>query len=194
MSKVLKGGRSTNEEVRPREYLTTEEVMSMIKAIRKSGRNRTRNAALIEVVYRHGLRVSEAINLRWKDVSIAEGTIQINRLKNGESSIHPLGPDEIRTLRQLHNKTTGSSWLFTAEGGGPMDRQTAYVVVRQAARLAKIPFPVHPHMLRHARGYKLVNAGTDIRKIAGFLGHKSLKTTMRYTQIDYRQYEGMADC
>lgn len=194
MTNVIRGGRPANLDVRSREHLTNVEIWTMIKAIRRNGRNRARNAALIEIIYRHGLRVSEAVNLRWDDVSLAHGTIQVRRLKGGRSALHPLSADEIKTLKNLHNKTAGSAWLFPAEGGGPLDRRSVYVIIRRAGKLANISLPVHPHMLRHSRGYKLVNNGVDIRLIAGYLGHNSLQTTMRYTFIDHNQFEGLSEC
>lgn len=191
LGKVRKGGRPKNEDVRFREYLTDSEVYQMIAAIRRVGRNRTRNAALIELMYRHGLRVTEAINLKWDHVSLSQAIMRIRRLKGGEDSLHPLSKEEIKLLRNLQSKCPGP-WLFQAEGGGPLDRRSAFQIVAKAGLHAQIGFPVHPHMLRHARGYKLINNDYDIRKIAGYLGHKSLSSTMRYTALNHTAFDGMS--
>ena len=67
--------------------------------------------------------------------------------------------------------------------GGPMTRRTVHHVVAEAAKAAAIGFPVHPHMLRHATGYYLTNAGQDTRAIQLYLGHKNIQHTVRYTEL-----------
>lgn len=190
------GGRPKNSDVRPREYLKIDEVWSVVQAARrrKGGRNNTRDAALIEVIYRHGLRVSEARLLTWDDVSLTYGTIIIKRLKSGKPGIHRLAVEEIKTLKRLQTKYPGSRFLFTAEGGGPIDRRSMHDIISRAGTIAGIPFPIHAHMLRHSKGYNLVNEHrADIRVIAGYLGHRSMHSTMRYTELDESVYKGLSE-
>lgn len=188
-------GRKPNDALRPREYLTLNEVWTLIKAARyrKGGRTNIRDAVLIELLYRHGLRASEIVNLRWSDINFVECTIQVARSKNGLSGIHPINIDEFKTLRNLKQKNPGQAFVFTAEGGGPINRRTVWDVVKRAGEAANFPFPIHPHMLRHAKGYNLVNRGKDIRVIASYLGHKSIDSTMRYTQLNHQTLKTFAD-
>ena len=73
--------------------------------------------------------------------------------------------------------------VFTSERGGPMKRANVHKIVARAGRLAGLPFPAHPHMLRHACGYKLANDGQDTRAIQQYLGHKNIQHTVRYTEL-----------
>lgn len=89
-------------EVRTREHLLPAEVEAMQKAIKKSqGRHAHRDSTLILLIYRHGLRVAEAIALRWEQIDFSGGTIYVKRVKKGTPSVQPLYGDEIRSLRKL---------------------------------------------------------------------------------------------
>lgn len=155
----------------------------MLKAARNVGRHGNRDATLILIAYRHGLRVSELVALRWEQVDFNGGTIYINRLKNGGSSIHPLRGPELRSLRQLQREYPDSPYLFVSERGAAMAADTARGLVERAGQLAGIPFPVHPHMLRHACGFYLASRGHDTRAIQAYLGHKNIQHTVRYTEL-----------
>lgn len=74
-------------------------------------------------------------------------------------------------------------YVFTSLRGGPMTRRTVHYVVAEAAKAAGIEFAVHPHMLRHATGFYLANAGQDTRAIQLYLGHKNIQHTVRYTEL-----------
>lgn len=187
-------GRPKNTDVRPREYLTVDEVWTLVQAARrrKNGRNNSRDAAFIEITYRHGLRCSEAILLTWDDISLTHRTMKVRRLKGGVSNTHMLLPEEIKTLKTLQRKCPHSHYLFTAEGGGPIDRRTAFDIVAKAGKAAGFAFPVHPHMLRHAKGKNLVNRSKDIRLIAAYLGHKSIQSSMIYTIPDEAAFNGLS--
>jgi len=151
-------GRPKNLDVRSREHLTLDEVKNLMKAAGDTGRHRLRDRTLILVMFRHGLRVSEAIDLRWDQVNFKAGSIHINRLKNGKPATHYLESDELRALRRLRRD---GPFMFVTERGGPLTRSTVNKLVERAGRNAKIEFPVHPHMLRHACGYYLANNGID---------------------------------
>ncbi len=175
--------KTPNRQVRTREHLLPQEVEAMVKAARNVGRHGNRDATLILIAYRHGLRVSELVALRWEQIDFNGGTIYINRLKQGVSSIHPLRGPELRALRQLQRDYPDSSYLFVSERGAAMAADTARGIIERAGQLASIPFPVHPHMLRHACGFYLASKGHDTRAIQAYLGHKNIQHTVRYTEL-----------
>ena len=175
--------RLPNRTTRTREYLTLDEVDRLVKAARDSGRYGNRDQTLLMIMYRHGLRVTEAVSLRWDQVDLKGGLLHVNRLKNGVASTHPLRGPEIRRLRQLRRNWPDSSYLFVSERGGPMTASNVRKLVTKAGRSAALPFPVHPHMLRHACGFKLANDGHDTRALQHYLGHKNISHTVRYTDM-----------
>lgn len=171
------------KEVRSREHLTPDEVSLMIAAAKKTGRHGPRDGTLIMLMYRHGLRVGEAIALRWDQADLKAGTLHVNRLKRGNPATHPLRGPELRALRQLQREYTQSPYLFVSERGGPMSANAINKIVARAGVVAELPFPVHPHMLRHACGYYLANKGFDTRAIQAYLGHRNIQHTVRYTEL-----------
>ena len=172
-----------NLEKRTREHLLPHEVEAMIKAAKAVGRHGNRDSTLILLAYRHGLRVSELVALRWEQVDFGSGTIYINRLKQGVSSTHPLRGPELRALRQVLREYPNSPYLFVSERGAAMTSATARGIIERAGVLAGLPFPVHPHMLRHACGFYLASKGHDTRAIQAYLGHKNIQHTVRYTEL-----------
>lgn len=183
-------GRPTNAEVRTREYLKEKEVEALMQAAKNTGRHQHRDATLILMMFRHGLRVSEAIALRWDQVEFENGLLHVNRLKNGVPSVHPLRGPELRALRRLKREQRPSPYLFTTERGGPLTDSTVRKMISRAGEVAKLPFPAHPHMLRHACGYKLANDGHDTRALQHYLGHKNIQHTVRYTELAPDRFKG----
>jgi type 1 fimbriae regulatory protein FimB/type 1 fimbriae regulatory protein FimE len=173
----------TNLEQRTREHLLPVEVEAMLKAASCVGRHGHRDATLILLAYRHGLRISELVALRWEQVDFSGGTIYINRLKHGVSATHPLRGPELRALRQLQREYPNSPYLFVSERGAAMAAATARGIIERAGVKAGLPFPVHPHMLRHACGFYLAAKGHDTRAIQAYLGHKNIQHTVRYTEL-----------
>jgi type 1 fimbriae regulatory protein FimB/type 1 fimbriae regulatory protein FimE len=182
-----------NRARRSREYLTPDEVEKLIRAAGRVGRNRHRDATLLFVAYRHGLRVGELVSLRWDQVDFNEALLRVVRLKNGTASNHPLGQKEIRALRRLRRENAGFSHVFISERAGPMTVATVQTIVARAGRLAHLSFTVHPHMLRHACGYKLANDGQDTRAIQHYLGHRNIIHTVRYTELASDRFKGFWD-
>jgi type 1 fimbriae regulatory protein FimE len=181
--KVPPPRRRPNAESRTREHLTSEEVGKLLAAARREGRNTARDEALVLVTYRHGLRVSELVTLRWEQVEFKAGLLHIVRLKNGTPSTHPLQGDELRVLRTVKRDWPDSPFVFASERGGPMTDSNVRKLIARLGQAAKFTFPVHPHQLRHACGYALVQAGHDTRRIQLWMGHKNIQHTVRYTTL-----------
>jgi len=172
--------RLPNAAYRSREYLTEAEVMKLIDAARKRGRNGLRDSAAILLAYRHGLRAQELCQLRWSQIDLRHGRLHVNRAKGGQESVHPLHGPELRALRPLQGQ---SPYVFVTEGGTPVTTAWFLRMVQRTGKAAKLPFAVRPHMLRHSTGYKLANEGHDTRSLAHYLGHRNLQSTARYTAL-----------
>jgi type 1 fimbriae regulatory protein FimB/type 1 fimbriae regulatory protein FimE len=172
--------RLSNSAYRPREYLTEKEVERLIEAARKRGRNGQRDAAAILLAYRHGLRASELCSLKWSQIDLKNGRLHVNRAKGGIESVHPLQGPTLRALRPLQGQ---SPYVFITERRTPVTPAWFLRMVRRTGQAAKLPFSVHPHMLRHSTGFKLANQGEDTRSLAHYLGHRNLQSTARYTAL-----------
>lgn len=175
--------KKTNVERRSREHLSPAEVDKLIGSARRLGRHGHRDAAMILLAYRHGLRVSELIALRREQVYLQQGLLHVRRRKNGTPSTHPLRGVEIRALRQVLRDYPQTPYLFVTEHKGPMTDSTFRKLVARAGNDAQLGMPIHPHMLRHSTGYKLANDGQDTRAIQHYLGHKNIQHTVTYTQL-----------
>jgi integrase len=175
--------RPANAELRTREYLTPKEVERLIKTA-KDSRHGHRDATLILVAFRHGLRASELCDLEWSQVEWGrDATLHVRRVKNGKPAAHPIRGDELRALRELQRQYTDSGFVFTTERDGPFTPDAINRLVKRLGKRAGFPFQVHAHMLRHACGYKLANDGHDTRAIQDWLGHRSIQHTVRYTEL-----------
>lgn len=185
-------GRKPNSEMRAREYLTEGEVEKLCQAARKRGRYGARDAAMILIAYRHGLRVSELCGLRWSQVDLEAGRLHVARLKGSEDSVHPLGGTELRALRAIkREQPTGASHVFLSERGAPISRAGFARMLERTAEAAGLGhLKPHPHALRHGCGYKLANDGRDTRSIQMFLGHRQIQHTVRYTALAAGRFEG----
>jgi type 1 fimbriae regulatory protein FimE len=177
-----------NSERRSREFLTPDEVERLIKGAERVGRHGHRDGTLILVAYRHALRVSELVCLRWDQIDLVQGLMHVNRLKNGTASTHPIRGPELRALRRLQRDYPGCSYVFNGERKGPLTDSSVRKIVARAGKAAGIDFPVHPHMLRHAAGYKLANDGQDTRAIQHYLGHRNITHTVRYTELSPERF------
>ena len=175
--------RKPNVELRTREYLTDAEIESLTDAA-KGNRHGRRDATMILIAYRHGLRVSELMDLRWDQVDFASATLHVRRVKQGSPSTHPIRGDELRALRRLQREQKPESpFVFTSERGSPFTTAGFARMVERAGVEAKLGFKAHPHMLRHACGFALANAGHDTRALQAYLGHRNIQHTVRYTEL-----------
>ena len=177
-----------------RDHLTPCEVKQLIEVVKKKGGwYAYRNATLLLMLYRHGLRRGEAAHLRWSDVDLSGGTIYIRRTKGSRSGRHPLQGDEMRALKKLKKDYFPSPFVFTGNRHTPLSERSISHIVHQAGLLAGFDFPVHAHLLRHACGYYLANKGVDTRTIQDYLGHANIQNTVRYTHLSAARFEGLWD-
>ena len=132
---------------------------------RKLSRHGHRDATMILVAYRHGLRASEVCSLEWHQIELDQGRLHVRRAKRGTSSVHPIRGDEIRALRRLRRDNLTEAHVFVSERGGPISPIGFHHLIQRLGKAAKMPFAVHPHMLRHACGFKLANDGHDTRAL-----------------------------
>jgi site-specific recombinase XerD len=173
-----------------REYLTEKEVTQLCDAARARGRWGHRDATMILMGYRHGLRVSELVALRWDQIDLDAGRLQVIRRKGGDDSVQPLGGAEIRALRRVkRGQEAESRYVFLSERGAPLTANGFFKTLQRAAESIGMT-DIHPHLLRHACGFKLVNQGVDTRTIAAYLGHSNLQNTARYTKMDAKRFDG----
>jgi len=175
--------RRPNAAYSTREYLSDKEVAALMKAAGRVGRHGERDAALILIAYRHGLRVSELVSLRWDQIDLQQGLLHVARCKRGIPSVHPVRGTELRALRRLQRDYPDTAYIFVSERKAPLTADSARKIVGRAGREAGLEFQVHPHMLRHATGYKLANDGQDTRAIQHYLGHRNIQHTARYTEL-----------
>jgi type 1 fimbriae regulatory protein FimB/type 1 fimbriae regulatory protein FimE len=170
--------------VRSREYLTAAEVDCLRKAARGVGRHGFRNDTMILLAYRHGLRVSELIHLRWDQLDLDQGLLHVRRLQQGVPSTHPFTGGEMRALRRLKSRAPAdAASVFLSERKGPLTAASVRKMIAQAGERAALGFPVHPHQLRHSCGFKLANDTHDTRAIQLFLGHRTIQHTVKYTAL-----------
>jgi len=187
--------RTTNKQRRDREHLTPQEVELLYKAAKTHGRHGQRDALMIWMAYRHGLRVGELVGLRWTaHVDFDAGTLRVERAKNGVPSVHPLSERELRGLRRLQKANMGR-YVFINERGAPITetgfRKTLARIAATVPSLAGLN--VHPHMLRHGCGYALANRGMDTRSLQHYLGHRIIANTVRYTEMAADRFDQVWD-
>jgi integrase len=143
---------------------------------------------------RHGLRASELVDLRWDQIDLEHALLHVCRLKNGSPARHPLTGKELRALRRLQrDQESKSPFVFTSERGTPFTKRGFQAMVERAGKAIGFDMKIHPHMLRHACGFKLANDGVDTRTIQAYLGHKSIQHTVRYTELAptrFKAYSG----
>jgi type 1 fimbriae regulatory protein FimB/type 1 fimbriae regulatory protein FimE len=177
------------DTVAPRKYLLPAEIELLMNHARKNSRYGHRDATMILITYRHGFRACEVCELEWSMVELDQGKLHVRRAKQGSPSTHTLQGDEIRALRKLRRDNPTSSHVFITERGGPFTTVGFNKLISRLGAKAAMPFPIHPHMLRHACGYALANARHDTRALAHWLGHKNMSNTMIYTQLSADRFK-----
>ena len=189
VKRTVTSRRRPNGDLRTREYLTETEVERLMTAARRN-RWGHRDATMVLVAYRHGLRVAELVDLRWDQVDFRSATLHVRRVKQGTPATHPIIGDELRALRRLQREQEPRlPFVFTSERGAPFATAGFARMVERAGIAAKLAFKVHPHMLRHACGYALANRGHDTRALQAYLGHKNIQHTVRYTELSPTRFK-----
>jgi type 1 fimbriae regulatory protein FimE len=168
-------------------HVTNDECKAIRAAAASTGRHGHRDATMIMMAFFHGFRAVEVVNLLWEQVNLQERSLHVVRAKKGSESLHPLSEEQMAALRILKSDRTG--YVFVTERHGPLTTSTFGKIVARAGKKAGLPFRVHPHMLRHGCGYYFANKGQDTRAIQGYLGHKNIQHTVRYTALSKDRFK-----
>lgn len=149
-----------------------------------------RDRAMLETLYATGLRVSELISLNVLDVSLTEGVVRVTLGKGGKDRLVPLGAEAQHWIEKYMAQARGallgshiSDALFVTARGGPMTRQSFWLIAKKYAAQAGIHTPLSPHVVRHAFATHLLNHGADLRVVQLLLGHADISTTQIYTHV-----------
>ena len=183
---------NTGEDDSDRKHLTGREVERLIEAT-KGSRNEARDRCLLLLMFRHGLRVSEACGLKLDQVDTESRVLHVSRLKGGLSTTQPLRGDELRAVKawliqRARMKPTGKAF-FVSEQRKPLHRSTVNLALQKYSAAASLPLLAHPHMLRHACGFALADQGADTRLIQDYLGHRNIQHTVKYTATNQARFE-----
>jgi integrase len=181
--------RKQKREPAVRDYLRPDEVDAMVQAARKSGRHPVRDAAIILLMFRHGLRTAELMALRWQHVDLKTGYLDVHRAKRGHNAKHPLRGPQLRLLRELQRPYPASPYVFVSERKAPLSPRSIRAIVARVGQVAGRPFVPHPHQLCHACGYYLASQGHDTRAMQDDLGHKHIQHTDRYTAMALHRFD-----
>lgn len=175
-----------------RKHLTSGEVERLVLATKGAAHER-RDRCLLLMMFRHGLRVSEACGLMLGQVDLDSRVLHVARLKGGLSTTHPLRGDEIRAIKawlaeRQRMRPAGDAFFISARRTA-LSRKTAWALIRRYGQDAGLAIEAHPHMLRHACGYALADQGADTRLIQDYLGHRNIQHTVRYTATNPARFE-----
>jgi len=181
--------RRPNAALRTREHLTADEVERLIEAA-MANRQGHRDALMMLLAFRHGLRAAEVCDLRWEQIDFATATLHVRRIKHGTPATHPLTGRELRALRRHQREAVKSAFVFVSERGAPLSAPGFSRMGERAGLVAKLGIKVHAHMLRHACGYALANAGHDTRSPQAYLGHRNIQNTTRYAALAPDRFKG----
>lgn len=174
-----------------RKHLNHSEVEKFLAAT-KHGRHAERDKCLFLLMYRHGLRVSEACKMELSQVDLDGSVLYVSRLKRGLSTTHPLRPDELKVIKawlRVRPKSPCPA-LFLSQKDNPLSRNNVWKLAKAYGEAAGLAIEVHPHMFRHACGYSMANQGADTLLIRDYLGHRNIQNTTVYTAANAARFNG----
>jgi integrase/recombinase XerD len=170
--------------------LAQHEVTALLEWAGKSGPEDVRDAAMIELLYATGVRVSELVGLRMTDLNLDAGYVLVTG-KGSKQRLVPMGEIAKRKImRYLRSgraellKNRESVYVFITRRGRPLTRQGFWKLLRLRAAAAGIPNTISPHMLRHSFATHLLDHGADLRSVQAMLGHANIATTQIYTHVE----------
>jgi len=173
---------------KPRDYLTKDEIKRLIVQA-KLGRNGHRDATMITMAFRHGLRVSELVGLLWSDIDFTTGRIHLRRAKGSNDGVHVVQGDELRMLKKLQRDSGNSHYMFISERGAPISTDGFRKAMNRWGIKCGFEWSISPHALRHGCGYHLANNQMDTRSLQEWLGHKDISNTVRYTKLAANRFD-----
>jgi type 1 fimbriae regulatory protein FimB/type 1 fimbriae regulatory protein FimE len=178
-----------------RQHLFESELTQLLNKVKQDkGKHAYRNWLMLYLAYRHGLRREEIGLLRWVDVNFDQGEIYIHRMKGSKSNTHPLDGQELRGLRKVKREYPAAPFIFAGYGGKGISGKAVSKVFKAVAVAIALPDELsHPHVLRHTRGYLMVEKGYPLRVIQEWLGHKQIQHTVRYTALSAAQFRDVVD-
>ena len=171
------------------DVLSVEEIVTILNVPDTSKPRGVRDAAMIELLYAAGLRVSELIHVRIQDINLEMGFVRVFG-KGSKERIVPIGRQAIKKIndfvthdRSILLKNNISGFLFVARAGKPMTRQGFWKLLKKYAIQAGIEKKITPHSFRHSFASHLLEGGADLRAVQMMLGHADISTTQIYTHV-----------
>ncbi len=179
----------TDSHEKDRNYFFGDEIEQLLEEAKKN-RYGIRDHLIILMMYRHGFRVSELVNVTLKDIDLKRARIWVQRVKGSLSTEQPITGDELRAIRRyLKERDSELPWLFISERRQQLSRKALNTMLERMGE--RLGLHAHPHKLRHSCGYYLADKGNDFRVIQDYLGHRDPKHTMIYTRIAGSRFEGL---
>ena len=155
--------------------LHPDEAHRLIEAAGLRGRHPFRDKFLVGLIYRHCMRSSEAVNLRWSEIDLAAGILHIASVRGGDADrTHRLADDELRGLHRLREQATGAH-VFETSRGIPLTVEALQSIVRMAGKLANLDVRSFPDMLRRSAAFALAHDGVEERLVQAFLGQRDVR-------------------
>ena len=183
--------RKPNAKYRSREHLTEREVERLIEAM-KGNRWGHRDATMVLIAFRHGLRASELGDLRWDQIDLEHAILHVRRLKNGSPATHPLTGKELRALRRLQREQEPKSpFVFTSERGTPFTKRGFQAMVERAGEAAGFDMKIHPQCCATPAASSWPTTGSIPGQFQAYLGHKSIQHTVRYTELAPTRFKSL---
>jgi len=158
--------------------LSRDEIQSILSVISNKKHN-----LMISLAYAGGLRVSEIINLKIRDINLPELTIHIKGAKGNKDRITILPEKLVQNIEKLISNKNLNDFVFASERGGNLTERTAQKIFENALRATSIKKDATFHSLRHSFATHLLENGVDVRYVQELLGHANIRTTQIYTKV-----------